>query len=299
MQPIAVRDLEGKVALVTRRDVGIGKAAAIQLAAQGATVIVHGRDADRGAAVVARSKTAAAQPIVGADLGEPAEALRLARDAGDVDILSTTPGSAWFGPSAMLDGRRWNQLFAANVQAPTWPNLTETTASGVAFRQEDSRTKSATAAVAEFVGCPLDEMHSADRGFVRYGPGRGLHVGGEQLIQRLAVQHCRRAGTRRTGVVDQDVGRRRARAAAAPLRARPRSARRIAAEPRRFSILGDHRGARSASRPCTITVAPARPAVSRQPADPPTSPPVTSATLPPDPNRDGACQTILNVVKPI
>ena len=117
--PIAVRDLEGKVALVTGATSGIGKAAAIQLAAQGATVIVHGRDADRGAAVVAEIENGGGSArFVGADLGEPAEALRLARDAGDVDILVNNAGFAWFGPSAMLDGKTLDQLFAANVQAP-------------------------------------------------------------------------------------------------------------------------------------------------------------------------------------
>jgi NAD(P)-dependent dehydrogenase (short-subunit alcohol dehydrogenase family) len=117
--PTVVRDLDGKVALVTGATSGIGKAAAIQLAAQGATVIVHGRDADRGAAVVAEIENGGGSArFVGADLGEPAEALRLARDAGDVDILVNNAGFAWFGPSAMLDGKTLDQLFAANVQAP-------------------------------------------------------------------------------------------------------------------------------------------------------------------------------------
>jgi NAD(P)-dependent dehydrogenase (short-subunit alcohol dehydrogenase family) len=104
--PIAVRDLEGKVALVTGATSGIGQAAAIQLAAQGATVIVHGRDANRGAAVVAEIENGGGSArFVGADLGEPAQALRLARGAGDVDILVNNAGFAWFGPSAMLDGK--------------------------------------------------------------------------------------------------------------------------------------------------------------------------------------------------
>ncbi len=117
--PIAVRDLDGKVALVTGATSGIGKAAAIQLAAQGATVIVHGRDADRGAAVVAEIENGGGSArFVGADLGEPAEALRLAQEVGDVDILVNNAGFAWFGPSATLDAKTLDQLFAANVQAP-------------------------------------------------------------------------------------------------------------------------------------------------------------------------------------
>ena len=117
--PNVVRDLEGKVALVTGATSGIGKAAAIQLAAQGATVIVHGRDADRGAAVVAEIENdGGSARFIGADLGEPAEALRLAREAGDVDILVNNAGFAWFGPSAKMPVNTLDQLFAANVQAP-------------------------------------------------------------------------------------------------------------------------------------------------------------------------------------
>ena len=113
------RNLEGKVALVTGATSGIGRAAAVQLAAQGATVIVHGRDSTRGAAVVAEIENAGGSArFVGADLGQPAEALRLAEEAGDVDILVNNAGFAWFGPTEKLATSTLDQLFAANVQAP-------------------------------------------------------------------------------------------------------------------------------------------------------------------------------------
>src|ERR1700747_1020552 len=117
--PTAIRDLDGKVALVTGATSGIGRAAALQLAVQGATVIVHGRDAVRGATVVTEIENSGGSArFVGADLSEPAEALRLAEEVGDVDILINNAGFAWFGPSAKLDADTLDQLFAANVQAP-------------------------------------------------------------------------------------------------------------------------------------------------------------------------------------
>lgn len=117
--PLVVRDLEGKFALVTGATSGIGQATAVQLAAQGAAVIVHGRDAVRGASVVADiEKIGGTARFVSADLAEPAEALRLAEEAGEVDILVNNAGFAWFGPSSKLPVSTLDQLFAANVQAP-------------------------------------------------------------------------------------------------------------------------------------------------------------------------------------
>ena len=114
-----IRDLEGKVALVTGATSGIGRAAAVQLAAQGAIVVVHGRNVTRGVAVVAEiENTGGSARFVGADLGRPAEALRLAKEAGDVDILVNNAGFPWFGPSEELPVDTLVHLFAANVQAP-------------------------------------------------------------------------------------------------------------------------------------------------------------------------------------
>src|SRR6202044_2497802 len=117
--PTVVRDLEGKVALVTGATSGIGRAAALQLAAQGAAVIVHGRDVERGGTVVKEIESAGGSArFVGADLSQPAEALRLATKVGEVDILVNNAGFAWFGPTEELAADTLAQLFAANVQAP-------------------------------------------------------------------------------------------------------------------------------------------------------------------------------------
>ena len=73
----------------------------------------------RGVAVVAEIENAGGSArFVGADLGQPAEALRLAEEAGDVDILVNNAGFPWFGPSEELPVDTLVRLFAANVQAP-------------------------------------------------------------------------------------------------------------------------------------------------------------------------------------
>jgi len=94
------RDLEGLTALVTGATSGIGKAAAEQLARQGAGVIVHGRDATRGQAVVdAISAEGGKARFVAANLTDPAEVDALAEQAGEVDVLVNNAGYSWFGPA--------------------------------------------------------------------------------------------------------------------------------------------------------------------------------------------------------
>src|ERR1700678_850483 len=117
--PTVDRNLERKVALATCATSGIGQAGALQLAARGETVIVHGRDVERGGEVVKEIESAGGSArFVGADLSQPAEALRLAAEVGDVDILVNNAGFAWFGPTEKLAPASLAHLFSANVQAP-------------------------------------------------------------------------------------------------------------------------------------------------------------------------------------
>jgi NAD(P)-dependent dehydrogenase (short-subunit alcohol dehydrogenase family) len=113
------RDLEGVSALVTGATSGIGQAVAGQLARHGAEVIVHGRNASRGQAVVdAITAEGGKARFAAADLSNPAELDDLAQQAAAVDVLVNNAGASWFGPTPELDAATFARLFAANVQAP-------------------------------------------------------------------------------------------------------------------------------------------------------------------------------------
>ena len=112
------QSLRGRTALVTGATSGIGRAAANQLAREGAEVIVHGRDPQRGKEVVAEIVQARGQArFIAADLSDPTEIRRLADEAGEVDVLVNNAGSSWFGPSSELDTPTYDRLFDGNVRS--------------------------------------------------------------------------------------------------------------------------------------------------------------------------------------
>jgi len=113
------RDLEGLGALVTGATSGIGRAAAEELGRHGAELVVHGRDAARGPAVVDTITAEGGKArFVAADLTDPVQVDQLVDQAGAVDVLVNNAGFSWFGPTAELDVATFDRLFAANVRAP-------------------------------------------------------------------------------------------------------------------------------------------------------------------------------------
>jgi NAD(P)-dependent dehydrogenase (short-subunit alcohol dehydrogenase family) len=117
-------DLTGTTALVTGATSGIGRAAAVLLARRGAHVLVSGRDAARGDAVVAKIREAGGKAdFVFADLADADSVRALARQAvelggGHVDILVNNAGVFPFGPTPDTSDEDIDAVYAVNVKAP-------------------------------------------------------------------------------------------------------------------------------------------------------------------------------------
>ena len=106
------------IALVTGATSGIGRAAAVRLARDGWDVVVHGRDAARGAEVVREVETAGGRArFTGADLNDLAAVRALIDEVGVVDVLVNNAGTSWFGPTAELDEATFDELFDGNVRS--------------------------------------------------------------------------------------------------------------------------------------------------------------------------------------
>jgi NAD(P)-dependent dehydrogenase (short-subunit alcohol dehydrogenase family) len=111
--------LQGSTALVTGATSGIGRAIALTLARQGADVVLHGRDTSRGDAVVSEIAADGGRArFVAADLTDADDTLRLAAQAGDVDVLVSNAGYYDFAPTAATDAASFDRHVAINTRAP-------------------------------------------------------------------------------------------------------------------------------------------------------------------------------------
>ena len=117
--------LAGKKALVTGATSNIGRAIAVGFAAQGAQVVVAGRNKERGDEVVAEIRAAGGQAdFVAVDLdGSKAAANNLAEEAtrllgGRIDVLVNNAGAIDGGLTTETDEETFDQIYAVNVKSP-------------------------------------------------------------------------------------------------------------------------------------------------------------------------------------
>jgi 3-oxoacyl-[acyl-carrier protein] reductase len=118
-----MRNLEGKVALVSGSGRGIGRAIALKLAREGAKVVVNDLDTVPGDAVVEEIKAAGGEAIaVNGDVAAPGFADRFIRAAidrlGGLDIIVNNAGYTWDSTIQKMSDEQFQAMLDVHLVAP-------------------------------------------------------------------------------------------------------------------------------------------------------------------------------------
>jgi NAD(P)-dependent dehydrogenase (short-subunit alcohol dehydrogenase family) len=114
--------LEGKTALVTGGNQGLGKAFAFGLAEAGARVAIAGRSAARNAAVAEEARAAGYEFVtITADITDDAQVASMTEEAlaafGKLDVLVNNAGTCYHNESFNVTDSEWSDVFDLNVRA--------------------------------------------------------------------------------------------------------------------------------------------------------------------------------------
>jgi NAD(P)-dependent dehydrogenase (short-subunit alcohol dehydrogenase family) len=114
--------LTDKAAIVTGATSGMGRAIAVRFAREGAAVVCNGRDATRGAEVVAEIEAAGGRAaFVPGDVADPQTSERLVGECrrlfGRVDVAVANAGVLGLGSVTDLSVESWRQTLAVNLDS--------------------------------------------------------------------------------------------------------------------------------------------------------------------------------------
>lgn len=112
--------LQGKRAFISGSSQGIGFAVATALAAEGAEVVLNGRNAGRLDGAVQRLRAecpGAAVSGLAADFADAEAVARLIDDLGDVDILVNNVGLFGLAEFAAIDDEEWSRYLEVNLMS--------------------------------------------------------------------------------------------------------------------------------------------------------------------------------------
>ena len=114
--------LEGKTALVTGGNQGLGKAFAFGLAQAGARVAICGRRAEANQAAVAEARAIGHDLVpITADITRDEDVAAMTAQAlsglGTIDVLVNNAGVCYHAPSFDVTDEQWTEVFDLNVRA--------------------------------------------------------------------------------------------------------------------------------------------------------------------------------------